>query len=316
MATPFPWTCATGDSERHWSVTLPPGTKTVIFEASGTAPALSGQFTGIFGLRQPSHKLLLLGLYINHPHGRRVFDLGLHDPKVPTSGETDPGRMGDWTPGAFHWTIELDATTGAFTFRELLAGVETIAGASNHGPLPLGEPLNVSLGMLGAGDQGAYQPPYGWTFDKFSVLVDGAPLVVEGGATPGPGPLPIPTSAPPPAIPPPPAPAPTPPPVPAPVPTPPPAPSPTPPPQDGPDVAGIAQAIASIYAAHGTDGLKAILDGLMPFLPKPWGLLAPLVLGGGHLDEAAIAALAAEMETPWNILLPLVLATFAGKGGA
>ena len=312
MATPFPWTCATGDSERHWQVTLPPGAKTVIFEASGTAPTLSGQFTGIFGLRQPSHKLLLLGLYINHPHGRRVFDLGLHDPKVPTSGETDPGRMGDWTPGAFHWTVEIDATTGAFTFREQLAGVETITGASNHGPLPLGEPLNVSLGMLGAGDQGAYQPPYGWTFDKFSVLVDGVPLVVEGGATAGPGPLPIPTPAPPPA----PIPLPIPAPVPVPTPAPAPSPSPTPAPQDGPDVAGIAQAIATIYAAHGVDGLKAILAGMTPFLPEPWKELSPLILGGGNLEEAAIAALAARLPMPWNLILPILLASFAGKGGA
>jgi hypothetical protein len=129
-------------------------------------------FTGVTSFRRPSSdrnlRVLYYGVQIVNRNSKTTLDLGVKDVLVKTDG---PWKVN----GTYHVRITYDIPSQTVALEALQNGqvIYTISGQAQHLNLSAqgaDRPLLVDFGQTGIAD-GAYVPPYGWSFSNLHVVL-------------------------------------------------------------------------------------------------------------------------------------------------
>jgi hypothetical protein len=129
-------------------------------------------FTGVTSFRRPSSdrnlRVVYYAIQIVNRNAKTTLDLGVTDVLVKTDG---PWKAN----GTYHVRTTYDVPTQTVTLEALQGGkvIYTIAGPAQHLDLSAvggDHPLRVDFGQTGVAD-GAYVPPYGWSFSNLHVVL-------------------------------------------------------------------------------------------------------------------------------------------------
>ncbi|MCB1055567.1 MAG: hypothetical protein KDD11_08655 [Acidobacteria bacterium] len=124
----------------------------------------NGLFHAICSMRRLGGPPLYFALFARGSNGRTILDRGDH---------TDFKGDGPWTPNqTVHVHIVYDASTGRFNIEVSRAGSIFYRASTNITFRDIsdnGKPVALLLGQERPADEGAYQPPLGWTYSNLKV---------------------------------------------------------------------------------------------------------------------------------------------------